>query len=792
MQGRHFRSVWSLLALSVALAALTLPATPAVASEPRVEVASATPLPNSDTVVTTPIRTSFDVTLASRDAAGLTSFIASLSNPSSPNYHHYLTPSEFAANFGASATAVSSVHSYFAGYGLRVGALSKGRIVLHVSGLTSNIAHAFKSPVETVRRRNGSLAAQFAAKATLPAPLARYVVGVAGLSSVVPPHTNAVVAHSTAHAASVTSCAGAADGASASSTTPNLLGGYTLQQEAQLYGLSNAYASGDSGAGQTIGIYELGLYDPTDVAVFYSCYGITTVPTTINVDGGAIGGYSDEATMDVEQTAGLAPGASIEVYAGPNSNTGPTDIYTQMADDDTATVITTSWGDCEVDPSNDPSSEEPIFEQMAAQGQTMVASAGDEGSSDCNGITSNAPAVDDPASQPYVTGVGGLTVSNITGPVESVWSDGTSSGGGASGGGMSQIWSKPSWQAGAGISASDTMRMVPDLSVIGDPNTGFVEYFTGTSSGVCHHSCSGGWDTIGGTSIGSQLIGALLAVSAQSCGVSRLGFVNPTLYAMASQGVGFTDVTTGNNDLYGEGVYSAGPGYDMASGLGSPDASFISGICPPKIDATKGSLVASSTSPAIGAAPTTLTLTLDDANGNPLANTLVNVSATAASGTIVIDGDSASTVSSGDATDAVTTNSSGTAAITISTTDVGTLVVKVSYQSQAIYSSTLNFVEGSAKSAATTPGAPTIARLTARVGGFTLVVRAPSSNGGSAITAYQYSINNGASWTSFSRASGSASNTRLAKGRRYSVSVRARNAHGAGPKSPPSMVTTLK
>jgi kumamolisin len=147
---------------------------------------------------------------------------------------------------------------------------------------------------------------------------------------------------------------------------------------------------------------------------------------------------------------GWHPAPAIEVYAGPNSSTGPTDIYTQMADDDTATVITTSWGDCEVDPSNDPSSEEPIFEQMAAQGQTMVASAGDEGSSDCNGITTNAPAVDDPASQPYVTGVGGLTVSNITGPVESVWNDGTNSGGGASGGGMSQIWSKPSWQTGCG------------------------------------------------------------------------------------------------------------------------------------------------------------------------------------------------------------------------------------------------------------------------------------------------------------------------------------------------------
>jgi hypothetical protein len=271
---------------------------------------------------------------------------------------------------------------------------------------------------------------------------------------------------------------------------------------------------------------------------------------------------------------------------------------------------------------------------------------------------------------------------------------------------------------------------VPDLSVIGDPNTGFVEYFTGSSSGICHHSCSGGWDTIGGTSISSQLVGALLAVSAQSCGVSRLGFVNPALYAMASQGVGFTDVTTGNNDLFGENVYSAGPGYDMASGLGSPDASFISGICPSKIDVAKGSLVASSSSPTVGATPTTLTLTLDNANGSPLANTLVNVSATAASGTIVIDGDAASSVSSGSASYSVTTNAAGTAAITVATDVAGPLVVKITYQNQTIYSTTLNFGSGTSKSAATIPGAPSITKLTALVGGFTLVVRAPSSNGG--------------------------------------------------------------
>jgi subtilase family serine protease len=785
------RSAWPLLALSAALAAFTLPATTVSASEARVEVATAAPIPRSDTVVATPISTSFDVTLAQSNSSELTTFISSLSNAASPNYHHYLTPSEFANEFGASVATVASLRSYLTRYGLHVGALSKGRLVLQVSGRTTNIARAFNASVATVRLRSGLLAAQFETRATLPASVAHDVAGIAGLSSVVPMSTSAV-SHAVAHAASVTSCAGATDGASPTSTTPNLLGGYTLQQEAQLYGLTTAYAAGDNGSGQTIGIYELGTYDPGDVAVYYSCYGITTVPTTINVDGGSVGGFSDEATMDVEQTSGLAPGANIEVYDGPNSSSGPTDIYVQMADDDTASIITTSWGDCEVDPSNDPSSEEPIFEQMAAQGQTMVASAGDEGSSDCNGITNNSPAVDDPASQPYVTGVGGLTVSNITGPVESVWNDGTNSGGGASGGGESQIWSRPSWQTGPGITTSETMRMVPDLSVIGDPNTGFVEYFTGQSSGICHRSCSGGWDTIGGTSISSQLVGALLAVSAQSCGVTRLGFVNPTLYAMASAGVGFNDVTAGSNDLYGENVYNAGVGYDMASGLGSPDASFITGICPLKIDASKGSLVASSTSPSIGTTPTTLTLTLDDDNGTPLANTLVSVNATAASGTIEIDGDPTSSVSSGDATYGVTTNASGTATISISTTVVGPVSVKVISQGQAIYTATLNFVSGNAKSIQTAPGAPTISKLTALIGGFTLIVRAPTDTGDSAIIAYQYSINNGSTWSAVSRTSKTVRTTKLVKGRRYAVTVRARNANGFGAKSAPTLVTTLK
>jgi kumamolisin len=346
-----------------------LPITSATASEARINVAGHAPIPSSDTVVATPITTSFDVALSQSDPAALTAYIASLSNSASPNYHHYLTPAEFAAAFGASSSTVATVSKYLAGYGLHVGSLSKGHIILHVRGLTTSIARAFDASVATVRLRGGALAAQLVSTATLPSDVAHDIVGVAGLSSVVTPTSDAVTSHAVAHVVTESSCAGANDGASATSTTPNLLGGYTLQQEAALYGLNTAYASGYDGSGQTIGIYELGIYDPSDVTTYYGCYGITPAPTTINVDGGAKGGYSDEATMDVEQTAGLAPGANIEVYAGPNSGSGPTDIYQQMADDDTATIITTSWGDCEVDPANDPSAEEPIFEQMAAQGQ---------------------------------------------------------------------------------------------------------------------------------------------------------------------------------------------------------------------------------------------------------------------------------------------------------------------------------------------------------------------------------------------------------------------------------------
>jgi subtilase family serine protease len=779
------RYAWSVVALSVALSALALPVTSALASEARIVVAGSSPLPVGVTIVNQPITASFDVVMTQPNKVALASFITSLTDTASPNYRHFLATPQFARRFGASASSVAAVRSYLKGFALRVGALSKGRTILHVSGSTPDIARAFSASVETVRLRGGVLVAHLTSRATLPAAIARDVTALAGLSSVVTPRP-ASMTRSSAHVAAPTTCASA--GTSTNSIPNNL--GYTVQQQAQLYGFDTAWAKGDTGVGQTIGVYELGQYSPGDLSQYFTCYGLSPSVTNVSVDGGAGGGgFSEEATLDTEEAGALAPGATIEVYTGPNNNAGPTDVYQQMADDNTATIITTSWGDCEIDPSGGPTAEQVIFEQMAAQGQTVVSAAGDYGSSDCTGITNNSPAVDDPASQPLVTGVGGLTVSSFNPLVQSVWNDNcTAPSCGSGGGGASQLWSRPLWQNAPGIATTSTMRLVPDLSVMADPNTGFVDYYTGTASGVCGRNCANGWGSIGGTSIGAPLVSDLVATAAQTCSVSRLGFINPTLYAMAT--TGFNDVTSGSNDLYGEGVYSAGPGYDMASGLGSPSpANFIAGLCPPKIDVARSSFVARSTNADVNT-PATITLTLHDTKNNPVANAVVNVGAKAANGSVVLDGDQTSITGTGTASYNVSTDATGTAAVTVVASEAGSVALIATYAAQ-ILSTTVSF-SNAVKSTTNRPGKPTISVLAALVGGFRLTVRAPSNSGGRPLTAYQYSINAGATWLAFSVRTKSITNKKLARGRTYHVIVRAINANGPGAISASALVTTRR
>jgi subtilase family serine protease len=787
------RRRWRAVAVAATLVVLPLPVTALVASasQPRLSVSGLSPVPTRDTVVNKVITTSFDLALSQPHQAQLSSFIANLSNPASPNYQRFLTPSQYARHYGASAASVRAVRAYFESYGLRVGDLSAGRNVLHIAGTTTQIARAFDAAVDTVRLSGGVLDAHFASAATLPHAIAKDVTAVAGLSTVAP-ETTSVTNATSSHGAIAGTCPSAG---SSTGTTPNSVGGYTVQQQASLYGLGAEWTAGNTGVGQTIGVYELATYDASDVGTYDNCYGLVPTISSINVDGGPTQSDNadnapDEATLDVEETAALAPGAAIEVYQGTQNGAGPTDIYSEIASQDTATIVTTSWGICEADSDGSAEVEQPIFEEMAAQGQTLVAAAGDDGSSDCEGVqggSTSALAVDDPASQPYVTGVGGLEVTNINPLSESVWNDQcTQASCGAGGGGISTLWSRPSWQIASGIGATTTMRLVPDLSVMGDPSTGFIQYYTGAGSGFCQHSCSGGWGAIGGTSIGAPLVSSLIAVAAQACGASRLGFVNPSLYAMAS--TGYVDVTSGNNDLYSVGQYNAGPGYDEASGLGSPDgAAFFSGLCPSTFSQSESSFAVTSTSGVINTAGPTITATLRNAAGDPLANSDVDVTATAASGPLSIDSVSGASTSPGEDTGTVASSAGGVVSFTVGSAVIQNVVVTITFNNQTIYSTTLTFKATAAVSA---PGAPSISKLAPIVGGFTLVVKPPSSTGGSAITWYQYSINAGKTWRALAKGSRSINVVKLAQGHSYRVYARALNAVGASLPSISKVVVT--
>ncbi len=775
---RHLRALCAVV--SVSTLALAFPVTSALSATPRVVVASASTLSHGEQIVAPGGATHFDVVLRQPDQRALTVFLASLYNPSSANFHHFLTPQTFAQRFGAPASSLKAVRTYFASYGVRVTAVNTARTLVSLRGRDGDVARAFATSVENIRTPGGVVVAQFARAASVPSSLAPDIAAVVGLSTpgVAAPHLSRQLTSSAPHGP--TTCPSAGD---ATTNGPNQLYGYTAQQQAKLYGLDQAWAAGNTGVGQTIGIYELGLYNPSDVNTYFSCYGVSPSVSVINVDGGPGSGFSDEATLDTEEVGVLAPGAKIEIYQGPNNNAGPLDVYARVADDNTANVLSVSWGTCETDPNGDATGEQVIFQQMAAQGQSVLASAGDSGSSDCQGASSSSTtlAVDDPASQPFVTGVGGLAVTSISPLNQSVWNQsgsGSTCGGAAGGGGgVSVLWSRPSWQITSGSTANVTTRMVPDLSVMGDPSTGFIQYYP--SSGNCS---APDWFAIGGTSIGSPIVSALVAVATQACNVGRLGFLNPQLYQMPSSD--FVDVTSGSNDVFGAGGYSAGPGYDMASGLGSPNgAAFINGLCPNvNVDSSMSSFTTTTLSPAVDSGPFTVSATLRNANGAALANQTVKIDATSSNGELTIDGDATSRQEPGHATYAVTTDARGVVTATIASSAAGPVHVTLSYHGAVIHQVTVDFVANPAN-----PPVPRVTAITATSGGFVLRIQPPSS-GDAVATRYQYSLNGGVTWVTFTASSVSVRN--LLKHHAYLVRVRALNAAGVSPASAAKRVVT--
>ena len=517
------------------------------------------------------------VALAPRDAAGLAAYAEGVATPGSPLYHHYLSVSEFAARFAPAAAQVAAVRASLVRHGLAPGTISANGLTLPVSASAGTVETAFSTSLQRFALRNGQTGFANTSQPALDPSVAGLVQGVVGLNTRAPSAPRITVAHAkqpVAHrqAVSQATSAGAAQGCSAARTEAASQAGYTTGQIAARYHLNDLYAAGIHGSGVTVAVYELEPFSSADVAAFRSCFHARSSVSTVSVDGGAGSGPgSGEAAMDIEDVIGLAPQANVRVYEGPPTGDGAYDTYARIVSDNVAKVVTTSWGLCEADQSpGTAAAEATLFQEAAAQGQTILASTGDLGSDDCS---SHRRSVDDPASQPWVTAVG---ASSIQASADAVWNNSY----GASGGGVSAVWARPAYQATAAQAENSvscgaggtTCREVPDVTVNGDPNTGYVVFYDGQ------------WNTMGGTSISTPTWAALaaLADSSPACAGHPVGFADPALYKLAATAyaANFGDVTSGANGHDHVAGFSAGPGYDMASGLGTPNArSIVPALC---------------------------------------------------------------------------------------------------------------------------------------------------------------------------------------------------------------------
>jgi kumamolisin len=487
-----------------------------------------------------------DVTIRLRSRAGKKPIVNAAEFTKPIGQRTVLSRKEFEQRHGADPESIARVESFAREHKLLVKEKSPGRRTVILTGTVAAMNEAFgvelkeyEHPSGRYRGRTGSV--------HLPAELHEVVEGVFGLDNrpQAKPHFRRRQGRGGVRAAA----------ASLS---------YTPIQVAALYN----FPTGVDGAGECIALIELGGgYKVADLSNYWSQLNLPETPTVsaVSVGNGSNSPTGDpdgpdgEVMLDIEVSGSIAPAAKIVVYFAENTDAGFLNAITTAVHDSTnnPSVVSISWGGPESSWTQQAmTSMDEAFESAAAMGVTVCVAAGDDGSTD--GVNDGLNHVDFPASSPNVLACGGteLIASGNAITNESVWNE-LANNEGATGGGVSDVFPLPSWQAGAGVPSSanpshNVGRGVPDVAGDADPNTGYVTLVDGNP------------DVIGGTSAVAPLWAGLIALINESIG-KPAGFINPLLYQNASIAADFHDVTSGNN-----GAYSAGPGWDACTGLGSP------------------------------------------------------------------------------------------------------------------------------------------------------------------------------------------------------------------------------
>jgi subtilase family serine protease len=491
---------------------------------------------------------SVTLALTERNQSALNAFVSTAHAP--------LTPAQFNAQFAPSTATVNAIRRWAAANQLTVSSVSANRLLVTLSGSSSQLSSAMQTGFERFHSPTSGTFFASSKAAHLPASIASNVSAVLGLSSL-----SKIALPSPSLPSTSALSTGKSSIAALGLPTLNYPASYTPQQLTSMYDAP----SSATGTGQQLAIITEGDVSApkADLATFEKTYGLPAVTwNQINVGTPSTDtSGDDEWDLDSQYSTAFAPGVStLNVYVGPSLDDA--DILTTVnkwVTDDIAKQGSFSAGECDIlaDASGFTSGLDAVLEQADAEGQTLFASSGDTGSqcpaiTGVNGVPAGIPDTNYPASSPFGIGVGGTSVLNNNPLTEIGWY--------AGGGGLSPVEPAAAFQANAkvlGVAAPPT-RGVPDVSLDADPESGYDVVVGGTV------------ETIGGTSASAPSWQGIWArVNGAHAG---LGFAGPVLYS-AEPTSAFHDITVGAN-----GAYTAGPGYDLVTGLGTPDiAKLVSG-----------------------------------------------------------------------------------------------------------------------------------------------------------------------------------------------------------------------
>jgi uncharacterized protein (TIGR03437 family) len=514
------------------------------------------------------------VSVLLRPAAGLEAFLAEQQTPSSPNYHRWLTPEQFADRFGLTANDIGKITAWLQSAGLTVHDVARGRNWVTFSGSTGQVGRALHTEFHRYMVK-GAMHIANATDPSVPAAFASVIAGFHGLDDI-EPESMLVSSQPQANLSN---------------------GGHYLAPDdfATVYDVKPLYAAGIDGTGVNIAVIGASEIDDTYTPAFRDFFGLSANPIEKKLVGANPGknGADLEAYLDLQWSGAVARGAHIIYVYSSSAMTAA-----QYAiDRNLAPILNFSFGGCE----QDNISYRSIAQQANAQGITWVAASGDAGAATCDFVysptpqASLGPTADGPASFPEVTAVGGTQFNDSAAPStywaaqndahhasalsyipELVWNGySTSTLKDAATGASSGFYPKPSWQIGT---PDDSARDMPDVSLSAS------RYLVATSATPANTI-----SIVGGTSASSPAFAGILALLTQSLLQQKviaqpgLGNINPMLYRLAKSTTNvFHDIVGGDNNVpcvqgspqcvNGMMGYAAGPGYDLATGLGTVDA----------------------------------------------------------------------------------------------------------------------------------------------------------------------------------------------------------------------------